>query len=153
MMTNLGIGLLLATCLFATCTGDPSPAPPEAAAPATPPKAAAPATSDNDPAPYERIWALDSGRGPAGDIPILDEWDITLEIDGPRVSGRSACNSYGGKVTISRSSFDVGGLAGTEIDVRATSRSWRRDTSTRCRRQTRSLETATGSRSPATTPS
>lgn len=60
-------------------------------------------------------WKLESGRGPHGEIPIVDDWEITLEISDGRIAGRSACNSYGGRVEIGATSITVRGLGGTLI--------------------------------------
>lgn len=60
-------------------------------------------------------WKLESGRGPEGDIPIVEGWDITLQITDGRIGGRSGCNSYGGRAVIEGASFDVGGFGGTLI--------------------------------------
>lgn len=64
---------------------------------------------------HEGEWKLESGRGPEGPIRVVSGYPITLEIQGDEISGRSGCNSYGGRVTIEGSSFSADGIAGTEM--------------------------------------
>ena len=54
---------------------------------------------------YGGIWKLQSGRGPQGDVPLVEGWDISIEMAKGRAEGRAACNSYGGRVKISGSSI------------------------------------------------
>ncbi len=82
-----------------------------ATSPATPARPTLDASGDD--ASYAGVWKLESGRGPKGPIPIVRDADITLQIEGGRVSGRSACNSYEGPVRISGDSFAVPGVGGT----------------------------------------
>jgi heat shock protein HslJ len=46
----------------------------------------------------EGAWELTSGRTSAGEIPIVDDWPITLTIEGGTIGGTAACNSYGGRL-------------------------------------------------------
>jgi heat shock protein HslJ len=48
--------------------------------------------------PIEGAWELTSGRTSAGEIPIVDDWPITLTIEGGTIGGTAACNSYGGRL-------------------------------------------------------
>ena len=64
---------------------------------------------------YVGTWRLTFGRGPAGEVPLVRGWPITLEISGAQVRGYAACNSYGGPATITRSSFEASRLAVTEM--------------------------------------
>ncbi|MGH2700923.1 MAG: META domain-containing protein [Actinomycetota bacterium] len=56
---------------------------------------------------YGGVWKLQSGTGPLGEVPLEEGWDISIEMAKGRVEGRAACNSYGGRVTISGSSIKV----------------------------------------------
>lgn len=62
-------------------------------------------------------WLLDSGTLDGADIVMVDGHPITMTLDGSRVGGRAACNSYGGSYTIDESgAFTiVDGLAVTEM--------------------------------------
>lgn len=64
-------------------------------------------------------WLLTEGRGPEGDIALAEGYRITLMIGDGTVSGTSACNSYGGDVSIDGSSFAAGGLGGTQMGCAA----------------------------------
>lgn len=64
---------------------------------------------------HDGVWKLQSGTGPQGDVPIVVGWDISLEIADGMASGRAACNSYGGSVSISGSSFRARGFSMTEM--------------------------------------
>lgn len=77
-----------------------------------------PPAGDGDPAPRESIdggWRLVDGRGPDGPIPKGDEIEITLEIDGTTIGGRSACNQYFSDVIRDGERFEVQGVGGTEM--------------------------------------
>jgi heat shock protein HslJ len=60
-------------------------------------------------------WVLVGGSSEGQEVPILDDWPITLEIDGDHISGTAACNSYGGDVTIDNGTFETTGLFQTEM--------------------------------------
>jgi heat shock protein HslJ len=71
-----------------------------------------------DPAPptrYTGTWKLTEGRGPDGDVPLIKGYRITLDIAGGRVAGRSACNTYGGRMDTKGDSVSLHGLGGTEM--------------------------------------
>ena len=59
-------------------------------------------------------WTLVSGSGPAGPLVLVDGSPVTLVVRKGEVSGRSACNSYGGPVSTS-GGFRPGSLAVTEM--------------------------------------
>ena len=52
---------------------------------------------------YDGEWVLAKGHGPTGRIPVPEE--VTLTIDGRKVSGRSACNHYDGEAAIDGATF------------------------------------------------
>jgi len=69
-------------------------------------------------APREDIdggWRLVDGRGPDGPIPQGDEIEITLEIEGTTIGGRSACNQYFADVIRDGERFEIQGVGGTEM--------------------------------------
>lgn len=53
-------------------------------------------------------WQLTSGRTDAGEVPILDDYPITLTITGDEIGGTAACNHYGGRLAVrdGRLTFD-----------------------------------------------
>ncbi len=60
-------------------------------------------------------WTLRFGGGPDGDIPILEEWPITISFDDGTISGTAACNSYGGMFDIDGSEIFLDGIFFTEM--------------------------------------
>lgn len=60
-------------------------------------------------------WVLVAGAGRDGAIPLVDGADITLSIGGTTVSGRAACNQYGGTVTVSGTAIRFSDMASTEM--------------------------------------
>ncbi len=60
-------------------------------------------------------WILTDGTVDDTTIAILDDYAVTMVIDGGEVGGRAACNSYGGFVTIDGESFAVEALSWTEM--------------------------------------
>jgi heat shock protein HslJ len=61
-------------------------------------------------------WVLTEGRGPDGELALVDGSPVTLSIEADRWGGVAACNSYGGRVDLDgdRLTFDDG-LAVTEM--------------------------------------
>lgn len=60
-------------------------------------------------------WVLTEGTGATGPIPIVDDNRITMTIEGDRIGGTAACNSYGGMIAISGSRIRIGDLAQTAM--------------------------------------
>lgn len=60
-------------------------------------------------------WRLLDGRGPEGPIPKGEDIEITMDIDGTTVGGRSACNQYFAEVRRDEDTFEVDGVGGTEM--------------------------------------
>jgi len=60
-------------------------------------------------------WVLVEGVAGGQPIPIVEGTEITLEIEGSTVSGRSACNQYSGELTVVDGVVRVGQLGGTEM--------------------------------------
>ena len=50
-----------------------------------------------------------------GGVALVDGFPITMSIDGDQVSGRAACNSYFGTVTIDANRLTIGELGATEM--------------------------------------
>jgi len=58
-------------------------------------------------------WALVRGTGPGGAIPVVDDWPTAPAFDRDRVSGRAACNSYGGTYQLTDGDLSIGELSAT----------------------------------------
>ena len=91
---------LIALCLLAIACGEPSE-----------PRSGDPAPSTR----YTGTWRLTEGRGPDGDIPLIKGYRITLDINAGSVVGKSACNTYGGRMDTDGDSISLSGLGGTEM--------------------------------------
>jgi heat shock protein HslJ len=65
----------------------------------------------------EGSWVLDSGASDGRPITILDSHPITMRLDGSRIVGTAACNTYSGNYRVaSNGNFQlVDGLAVTEM--------------------------------------
>lgn len=74
------LALLVLLLLVSACAGDPGPSP------------------TSEPIDPQGSWQLVAGSLGGSDIPIVDDHPITLTIEGSRVGGTSACNSYGGRL-------------------------------------------------------
>jgi heat shock protein HslJ len=68
-----------------------------------------------DDGPIEGTWELRSGRSSGETIPILDDWPVTLSIEGSRLGGTSACNSYGGRIVAVGGGIDIVDFAMTAV--------------------------------------
>lgn len=96
MFVSLLCALLLVSC------GQPSEPAPGSPQPA-------------EPASLEGGWRLVDGRGPDGDIPKGDDIQITLEIEGSQVGGRSACNQYFAEIVETEDTFRLRGIGSTDM--------------------------------------
>lgn len=56
---------------------------------------------------YEGTWQLVEGHGPEGQIHLVAGYRVTMHIDGTSAGGTSACNSYGGDISIDGGSFTM----------------------------------------------
>ena len=74
--------------------------------------AAEPTSSSDD---FDGEWKFVRGRSADGAIPLVDDYDITLEIKGNAISGTAACNSYDGTATIDGTSFSGADFSMTEM--------------------------------------
>jgi heat shock protein HslJ len=61
----------------------------------------------------EGDWQLLSGQIDGNPIPLVAASPITLRLEGTRVSGRSACNQYGGSFLIDGDAIQFGELSTT----------------------------------------
>lgn len=79
-----------------------------------------PAGSGGEPSTsYDGTWQLVEGRGPDGDIPLIDGYRITLDIDGEVLGGIAACNNYYGTgAVIDGASFRLKGASINEMGCR-----------------------------------
>lgn len=99
-MVRSGVAIIGCAMLLAAC-GEPSEPP------ASP---GAPGREDIDGG-----WRLVDGRGPDGPIPKGEQIEITLDIAGTEIGGRSACNQYFAEVRRDGDRFEVDGVGGTEV--------------------------------------
>ena len=56
-------------------------------------------------------WELTSGSADGTEIPIVDDHPITLTIDGSEIGGTAACNSYGGRLTVTSGRLEISDMA------------------------------------------
>ncbi|MGH2681783.1 MAG: META domain-containing protein [Actinomycetota bacterium] len=66
-------------------------------------------------APYEGAWKLTSRRESDGQVPLIENYPITLTIAAGTIGGTAACNHYGADVTVDGSTFAIGDLSMTEM--------------------------------------
>lgn len=67
---------------------------------------------DGDP---QGSWQLVEGSVNGQAVPILDEYRITLTLEGSRISGTAACNSYGGVLSVEGGRLRIEDLAQTAM--------------------------------------
>ncbi len=72
-------------------------------------------TSGGASASLEGRWQLQAGSNQGQPVPIVAGSKITLDIEGSRVGGTAACNSYGGNLQIDSSSIVISELFQTEM--------------------------------------
>lgn len=84
---------------------------------------AADVAPSSGPEAIEGAWRLTSGRTSVGEVPLVDDWPITLTIEGATIGGTAACNSYGARLVGIGGRVRVEELAmtamGCEADVMA----------------------------------
>jgi len=69
--------------------------------------------SSGDPIDPQGSWQLRSGSVDGVEIPIVDDHPITLTIEGSEIGGTSACNTYGGRLTVTGGRLEIGDLGMT----------------------------------------
>lgn len=60
-------------------------------------------------------WRLVEGSHHGDPLPMPDDAPITMAIDGASISGRAACNIYGGDLTIDEDRLTIGAMSMTEM--------------------------------------
>ena len=75
---------------------------------------ASPTTAPGDGDP-QGSWELVEGTVNGERVPILDDYRITLMIEGSRLGGTAACNSYGGELSVEGGRLRIQDLAQTAM--------------------------------------
>lgn len=88
---------LIAVALLAACGSQSAPTP----------------SPSGDPFDPQGSWQLRSGSADGIEIPIVADHPITMTIEGSEIGGTSACNSYGGRLTVTGGRLRIGELAMT----------------------------------------
>ncbi len=63
----------------------------------------------------EGAWVLIAATVDGTPLPLDDQYPVTMTISGSEISGRAACNSYSGAVSIDNGAFSAGEVAQTEM--------------------------------------
>jgi heat shock protein HslJ len=105
----LGLTLLLAACGGAASSGSPAPGSTADPNPSSSPGGGS-GTIDGT-----GDWRLVSGTNAGAPIPLVPGSDITMTVDGSQISGRSACNQYGGEIIVANGQVQFGPLFMTEM--------------------------------------
>jgi heat shock protein HslJ len=74
-----------------------------------------PTSPSEEPFDPQGSWELTSGRAGGVEIPIVDDHPITLTIEGAAVGGTAACNSYGGRLTVTDGRLQIRDLGMTAM--------------------------------------
>ena len=80
------------------------------AAPAAP--TSTPSSAGPDPI---GAWRLAEGTVDGRPLRLLDDHPVTAVVEGSAISGRSACNEYGGRLEVAGDGVRIGELGGTEM--------------------------------------
>jgi len=72
-------------------------------------------SSSGNPFDPQGSWELTSGRADGAEIAIVDDHPITLTIEGSEIGGTAACNSYGGRLTVTDGRLEIGDVAMTAM--------------------------------------
>lgn len=67
------------------------------------------------PVELEGTWQLESGSGPGGDVEPPDGYPVTATLEDGRISGRAACNTYGGAMVVTGERFELDAVSATEM--------------------------------------
>lgn len=70
---------------------------------------------DDPSASLAGTWQLTEGTGPDGEVELIDDHPITLEIAGEEWSGTAACNSYGATADVDGDAVELTELFWTEM--------------------------------------
>jgi len=60
-------------------------------------------------------WTLRTGSGPAGPVPLVDGWPITVLFENQNFGGTAACNGYGGSYSIDGRSLSLRDLGSEDM--------------------------------------
>jgi heat shock protein HslJ len=60
-------------------------------------------------------WVLVEGQGPDGEVPLVEEAPITLDVEDGEIGGTAACNTYGGTVDVDGQQLSIRELYQTEM--------------------------------------
>lgn len=74
-----------------------------------------PTSPSGEPFEPQGSWELTSGHAGGVDIPIVDDHPITLTIEGSEIGGTAACNSYGGRLTVTGGRLEIRDLGMTAM--------------------------------------
>jgi heat shock protein HslJ len=74
-----------------------------------------PTSPSGEPFEPQGSWELTSGRVDGAEIPIVGDHPITLTIEGSEIGGTAACNSYGGRLTVTDGRLEVRDLGMTAM--------------------------------------
>ncbi|MEE9298491.1 MAG: META domain-containing protein [Acidimicrobiia bacterium] len=69
----------------------------------------------DDSLPLDGAWVLIAATVDGTTLSLNDQYRVTMTIDGSEISGRAACNGYGGAVSIDNGTFSVGEIARTQM--------------------------------------
>ncbi len=92
--TRAAIAALAATLLLAGCGGNGTPTVQQ---------------------PPTGSWVLVEGEGPDGEVPLVEDAPITLDVEDGELGGTAACNSYGGSVEVDGQQLRIAELIQTEM--------------------------------------
>ena len=70
--------------------------------------------TDDGPTPTG-TWQLVEGVGPEGEVPLVDGYPVTLEVNGEEWRGTAACNTYGATVETRGDEVEITELFATEM--------------------------------------
>jgi heat shock protein HslJ len=74
-----------------------------------------PTSPSGDPFDPQGSWELTSGEVDGAEIPIVDDHPITVTIEGSEIGGTAACNSYGGRLTVTDGRVEIRDLGMTAM--------------------------------------
>lgn len=109
----LGLTFLLAACASSASSGSPAPSP--STDPGASGSPAATPGGGSGTIDGSGDWRLVSGTNAGVPIAIVPGSDITMTVEGSQISGRSACNQYGGDIIVANGQVQFGPLFMTEM--------------------------------------
>jgi heat shock protein HslJ len=72
-------------------------------------------TDANPQTTIDGVWKLTGGIADGSSMTTVEDWPVTLTIEGSSVSGRAACNGYGGSLAVDGTSFLLTDISQTEM--------------------------------------